>query len=93
MADSDFERFGNMLAKQFMEKEQRLKLLLKKYSDQRLAETENLKACLMAEYMALDHLPDEDQKREATHKLQVREANLLRELQLSLDKAHKEEET
>jgi hypothetical protein len=33
LADTEFERFGNLLAKQFIEKEQYLKLLLQKYAD------------------------------------------------------------
>lgn len=43
LAEADFERFGNLLAKQLVEKEQYLKLLLAKYADQRLVETEHVK--------------------------------------------------
>jgi len=33
LAEADFERFGNLLAKQLVDKEQYLKLLLAKYAD------------------------------------------------------------
>ena len=97
LADADFERFGNLLAKQLVEKEQYLKLLLSKYADQRLAESEHAKARFRHEYGLLDNLKeeaklDETAHREGRKKLAVSEANTLRELGLGLDKAHKEEE-
>lgn len=97
LADADFERFGNLLAKQLVEKEQYLKLLLSKYADQRLAESEHAKDRFRHEYGLLDNLKEEAKLDEAAHregrkKLAVSEANTLRELGLGLDKAHKEEE-
>lgn len=97
LADQDFERLGNLLAKQMIEKEQHLKLLLGKYADQKLAETGHVKGRFRSEYALLEDLRERNQIEEASardcrKKLAVEEANLIREVGLGLDKAYKEEE-
>lgn len=86
-----------MLAKQFVEKEAYLKLLLGKYADQRLTETDNLKNKFRNDQETLDRLKEDGKLDEPGHRdgrktVAVEEANALRDLGLSIDKAHKEEE-
>jgi len=74
-----------------------LKLLLQKYADQRLAETEHLKGKFRNDFSLLDKLKEEGQLEEAGHRearkaVAVGEANAVRDLGLAIGRTHKEEE-
>jgi hypothetical protein len=97
LADQDFNRLGNLLAKQMVEKEQYLKLLLAQYAEQRLSETTATKDRFKRDFDLLDDLKAQGKiadapYREARKKLAVQEANAARDLELTLERAHKEEE-
>ena len=95
LSDQFLERMSNLLMKQFTEKEQLLKLLLNKYAEQKAGEQENIKRNFAIDLEKLkslkDHVPEETYN--ATIKtLKLNEENLLREIDLRLSAAHKDEE-
>ena len=83
-----------MLMKQFVEKEAALKLLVQKYMDARLIEKTNIKRHFHSEHAHLSSLTALDplQLREAQKSLRLQEENMLREVDLALERAHREEE-
>lgn len=86
-----------MLAKQFVEKDGNLKLLLQKYADDRLAETEAIKDKFRKDMAVLDDLKKDGKLADATHreqakKLAVDEANLINDMMVNFERAHKDEE-
>lgn len=64
MADGDQERYAGLLAKQFVEKDGNLKLLLQKYADDRLAETEAIKDKYRKDMEVLEDLKKQGQIKE-----------------------------
>jgi hypothetical protein len=97
MADADTERYANLLAKQYVEKDGNMKLLLQKVADDRLAETENVKEKFKKDREMLDELKDQgvievDTHKEKSKQMQVDEANAVRDMMLAFEKAHKEQE-
>ncbi len=83
--------------KQFVEREAALKLLVQKYMDARLIEKTHIKANYKEENARLNSLAQQnlltpEQLREAQCQLRLREENLLREVDIQFEKAHKEEE-
>lgn len=97
MADNDQEGYANLLAKQFIEKDGNMKLLLQKYSDQKLNELDAIKLKFRRDKKALEDLKDDGKIDEETYKdrlnkMNVDEANMARDLMLNMEKAHKDEE-
>jgi len=87
LSDQFLERMAGILTKQFMEKEQLLKLMLGKYSDQQHAETAAIKANFRLEKDKLDELKDEmpeEAYNDAMKKLRLSEENLLRDVDLKI---------
>lgn len=81
--------------KQFTEKEQMLKLLLQKYSDQQHAEQDAIKKQYKMDKDKLEELKDqmsEQSYNDTKKQLILSEENLLREVDLKLQNAHKIEE-
>lgn len=81
--------------KQFTEKEQMLKLLLQKYSDQQHAETNAIKTNFKIDKAKLEEMKDqmpEQVYNDTMKSLRLSEENLLRDIDLKLQNAHKSEE-
>ena len=97
LADNDQERYANLLAAQFIEKDGNMKLLLQKYSDQKLNELDAIKLKFKRDKGLLDNLKkenkiDDSQYKEKLNQLGLDEANMARDLMLNMEKAHKDEE-
>merc|ERR1712060_74453 len=89
------ERMSGLLMKQFTEKEQMLKLMLQKYSDQQLAETQAIKQSFEIDKDKLEELKDsmpEAAYNDTMKQLRLSEENLLRDVDIKISAAHKEEE-
>lgn len=87
---------AGLLMKQFTEKEQMLKLLLQKYSDQQHAETNAIKANFKIDKAKLEEMKDqmpEQVYNDTMKSLRLSEENLLRDIDLKLQNAHKSEES
>ena len=73
--------------KQFMEKEQLLKLMLSKYSDQQHAETSAIKANFKVDREKLEAMKDEmpeELYKDAVKKMRLNEENLIRDVDLKI---------
>lgn len=83
-------RLSNLLLRQLLEKESALKLLVKKYVSSRLIEKGHVKTAFKTEYEKLErlNLPNKELE-EARNALRVKEANLLRDIDLRLDRVQK----
>lgn len=95
LSDQFLERMAGLLMKQFTEKEQMLKLLLQKYSDQQHAEQDAIKKQYKMDKDKLEELKDqmsEQSYNDTKKQLILSEENLLREVDLKLQNAHKIEE-
>ena len=95
LSDQFLERMSGVLMQQFTEKEQTLKLLMQKYLDQQAAETDNIKSTFKLEYDKLDAMKDQMSDEDfsnAKKTLKLNEENLLREVELKIQDAHKNEE-
>lgn len=95
LSDQFLERMSGLLMKQFTEKEQMLKLMLAKYSDQQHAETNGVKQMFKIDKEKLEEL--KDQMPEAAHneivkQQRLKEENILRDIDLKIQNAHKNEE-
>lgn len=95
LSDQFLERLSGLLMKHFTEKEQSLKLLLQKYTDQQLAERDAIKGNFAIDYEKLNEIKDqlgEDKYNDALKKMRLAEENMLRTAELKINKAHKDEE-
>lgn len=95
LSDQFLERMAGLLMKQFTEKEQMLKLMLQKYSDQQHAETNAIKANFKIDKDKLEEMKDsmsEQAYNDTLKKLRLGEENILRDIDLKLQNAHKTEE-
>lgn len=96
-SDALLQRISNLLMKQFVEREAALKLLVQKYMDARLIEKTNIKQQFKSESdhlqeMIASKLISPETAMEAQKELILKQENLLREVDLQFDKAHKDEE-
>ena len=95
LSDQFLERMSGVMMKQFTESEQMLKLLMQKYMDQQAAETDNIKATFKIDYDKLEQMKEDmsgEDHLKARQRLEVDEENLLREVALRIQNAHKNEE-
>jgi len=95
LSDQFLERMAGLLMKQFTEKEQMLKLLLQKYSDQQHAETNAIKTNFKIDKEKLEELKDsmpEQAYNDTLKQLRLSEENILRDIDLKIQNAHKTEE-
>jgi hypothetical protein len=81
------ERLSALLTKQFVEKEAKLKALVNKYMDDKLAETTAVKGNFKVDYEKLEELKENDQLDEeaytnAKKQLRLKESNLIRSIEL-----------
>jgi len=96
LSDQFFDRFQQLLLKQYIEKEQSLKNCLQKYSDNLITETSAVKAYFKFDYERLEAIKDkldEDDYKTQLKQLRLWEENQLRKIKLTIEKAHKEEES
>jgi len=61
------ERLSALLTKQFVEKEAKLKALVNKYMDDKIAETTSVKGNFRVDYEKLEELKERDQIDEDTY--------------------------
>lgn len=82
--------------KQFTEKEQLLKLLIQKYTDQNISEASAIKKNFKIDKEKLEELKDqmpEETYLNTVKKLSLNEENILRDTGLKIQNAHKTEES
>lgn len=87
LSDQFLERMAGLLMKQFTEKEQMLKLLLQKYSDQQHAETNAIKTNFKIDKEKLEELKDsmpEQAYNDTLKQLRLSEENILRDIDLKI---------
>lgn len=87
LSDQFMERLSALLTKQFVEKEAKLKALVNKYMDDKLAETTAVKGNFKVDYEKLEELKENDQLDEeaytnAKKQLRLKESNLIRSIEL-----------
>jgi hypothetical protein len=92
------ERLSALLTKQFVEKEAKMKALVNKYMDDKLAETTAVKGNFKVDYDKLEELKENDQLDEAAYtsakkQLRLKESNLIRSIELQIEKNQKEEDS
>lgn len=97
LSDQFMERLSALLTKQFVEKEAKLKALVNKYMDDKLAETTSVKGNFRVDYEKLEELKesgqlDEDTYSNAKKQLRLKEQNLIRSIELQIEKNQKEED-
>jgi hypothetical protein len=67
LSDQFMERLSALLTKQFVEKEAKLKALVNKYMDDKIAETTSVKGNFRVDYEKLEELKERDQIDEDTY--------------------------
>jgi uncharacterized protein YPO0396 len=67
LSDQFMERLSALLTKQFVEKEAKLKALVNKYMDDKIAETTSVKGNFRIDYEKLEELKERDQIDEDTY--------------------------
>lgn len=97
LSDQFMERLSALLTKQFVEKEAKLKALVNKYMDDKLAETTAVKGNFKVDYEKLEELKENDQLDETAYtnakkQLRLKESNLIRSIELQIEKNQKEED-
>lgn len=97
LQDQFLERFGSLLTKQFAEKEQSIKALVNRYMDSRLVEISAIKANFKLECDKLESLLAAGDLKDANYQMAkkvgaLKEAEMLRQIDLNLEKAQKDED-